>query len=69
MSYKPRHARPAIETDALAIWHQARPATAMTLLADHGYSEKARREFLIRNGVCRESAETFSSPSYLITED
>lgn len=45
-----RRRKPAsdLERDALKVWQEARPVTAMTMLADAGYDETARAEFLRR---------------------
>jgi hypothetical protein len=56
----------AIERDALGIWQQARPSTAMTMLANAGYGETRRAEFLRRVVRLPESEVTdFASPAYV----
>jgi hypothetical protein len=57
----------AAEHDALAAWRQARPATAMTRLADVGYDEAARAEFLRTVVRLAESDATDFSAGYYVT--
>lgn len=67
MRTRARKPASAVESDALKSWRQAEPITAMTALADAGYDQSARAEFL-RN-VVRLSADDvtdFSGESYVM---
>jgi len=62
-----RKPRNAAEHAALAMWREARPSAAMTLLSRTGYGECERREFLVKvAGCCESDTVDFSSPSYVM---
>jgi hypothetical protein len=67
MTTRARKPASAAERDALTAWRQARPATAMTTLADVGYDQAARAEFL-RSVVrlAEPDVTDFSAESYVM---
>lgn len=60
----------AVERDALAKWQRALPSSAMTALANAGYDQSARAEFL-RNVVklSADDVADFSADSYVSAPD